>query len=304
MLGLVLLFAFAVYGHGRLAVRVQRIFRQTPLIYSRLGIPESVDLRAAFEHPRFFYLALTLAGTGLRIVLVLVLLLFFETAKPALPWLPRLVLLVPGLLLLERLACRRRKQTPIGRIEAWALWFVAGLARLVPGRRQSDEPRFDDRLATDIVTKIDGEDVFTPSQRRFLSGLLSLRRRTVRNAMVGRDRMVSVSETWSVSRAADALRNAAYARVPVVAKGSGDIIGLVHTKDLLLLLHSHQHGAFVKSVMRDVVFVPSTLRLDRLLRQFQRDRVHIAVVQDEYGETCGLITTDDIIRAALKPEPA
>ena len=74
----------------------------------------------------------------------------------------------------------------------------------------------------------------------FLSGLLGLQHRTVRQCMVPRESMVTVNRDWSVSRTARVLSDYPYARVPVSGQDRADVVGLVHTKDLVLLLHSHQ----------------------------------------------------------------
>ena len=138
-------------------------------------------------------------------------------------------------------------------------------------------------------------------QLRFLNGLVSLKNKTVAQTMVTRDRMVTVNQDWTVGRAAKAIQPTEYARIPVVGRNRREVVGVVHRKDLLLLLHSHQEATFVKNICRDVEFVPGSQRLDRLLVKFQKERVHLAVVPDEYGRAAGLITLDDILTEALKP---
>jgi CBS domain containing-hemolysin-like protein len=139
------------------------------------------------------------------------------------------------------------------------------------------------------------------AQRRFLSGLLSLKKKTVAQAMVTREHMVTVNQDWSAARAVRAVASTRYARIPVVGRNPREVVGVVHRKDLLLLLHTHQEGTFVKNVSRDVDFAPGSQRLDRLLVKFQKERIHLAVVPDEYGRAAGLITMDDILTEALAP---
>jgi CBS domain containing-hemolysin-like protein len=88
----------------------------------------------------------------------------------------------------------------------------------------------------------------------------------------------------------------------VTAASTQDITGLVHTKDLLLLWRSRQEGAFVSSALREIVYVPASLRADLALGEFQRRRVHLAAIQDEYGRTAGIVTMDAILRRALVEE--
>lgn len=296
-----LLLAGLVY-QALLTRRTRALFAETPLITSRLDLPEGIDLRPALESPRLFYFTLALSGTVLRILLALVAVLALDASGGDWPWLAALAV-VGGALALPELLVRvlDRDARPLGRALGRGMQLLAVIVERVgdgPPREEESSS-----LEGDIITSADGQEVFDPIQKRMLAGLLSLKRTPVRAAMVPRKELVVVNQDWSVSRAAKTLAPHPYARVPVV-DGRGEIVGLVHTKDLLLLLHSNQHGAFVKSVLREVAYVPANQRLDRLLRQFQRRRRHVAVVLDEYGQAAGFVTMDDILRVALEGDPA
>jgi CBS domain containing-hemolysin-like protein len=185
---------------------------------------------------------------------------------------------------------------------------VLVLSAEVPGWLRAANPRPADLSSGDEDGSTAPNDVngsaktrLDDVQSRFLSGLVSLKSKTVAQAMVPRDRMVTVNQDWSVSRAVKAIQPTEYARIPVVGRDPREVVGVVHRKDLLLLVHTHQEGTFVKNISRDVEFVPASQRLDRLLVKFQKERLHLAVVPDEYGRAAGLITMDDILTEAFAP---
>ncbi len=290
----------ALSFQSRLTVRVRHLFRRTPILFSSLDLPPDVDLREVLENPRLFYFCLAHVGTLLRILIAVVLLLTLDlpgvAGGPAVSG-----LLVLGLILLPSLIARLGyRPTPgLGRAAARTIRVVGQIVRLFPGTTATAAAEKPDRLQQEILTRVDGQEFFDADERRFLSGLLALKRTTAHQVMVPRDRMVVIDSDWSVARAARAISGSTYARLPVCERRPDEIVGLVHTKDLVLLLHAGQGGNLVKSIMREMTYVPFNQHLDRLLREFQSRRIHLAVVQDEYGKTSGLITMDDILHAAL-----
>jgi CBS domain containing-hemolysin-like protein len=104
---------------------------------------------------------------------------------------------------------------------------------------------------------------------------------------------------------------AGHTRVPVYQQDIDNIIGVLYAKDLLQHVRSEQ-AASVRETMRKPFFVPETMTLDKLLREFKARKVHLAVVLDEYGGTAGLVTIEDVLEEIVgnisdeydRPEPA
>jgi CBS domain containing-hemolysin-like protein len=304
-LSMALLLLWMLHYQARLTHQLYLMFREAPLVYSQVELPEGINLRGVAENPRLSYFALAISGMVIRILVVVLALQIFGSATMEIPLLVQGVVVVAALLAPELVA--RGQATPpqaLTRGTARVLRVVGRLVRFIPGPHLAASDPAPDPLKDAVLTHLDGQEVFDSTQQQFLGGLLGLRNRTVRQCMVPGERMVTVNGDWSVSRAARELADYSYARVPVRGQGRGDVVGLVHTKDIVLLLHSHQEGAFVKNVMRDIVYIPANMRLDRVLVQFQSRRLHIAAVQDEYGKTCGLITLDDVLREALSRKDA
>jgi magnesium and cobalt transporter len=87
-----------------------------------------------------------------------------------------------------------------------------------------------------------------------------------------------------------------HSRFPVMDEDREKIVGILLAKDLLRLAAQDDHTQFdIKEFMRPTVFVPESKRLNVLLREFRRSRVHMAIVADEYGGVAGLVTIEDVI---------
>ncbi|MCU7882964.1 MAG: CBS domain-containing protein, partial [Candidatus Thiodiazotropha sp. (ex Lucinoma annulata)] len=88
----------------------------------------------------------------------------------------------------------------------------------------------------------------------------------------------------------------AHSRLPVIGEDIDEILGLLLSKDLLHFFQHHHQVVFdVQKVMREVLFVPGTMRLNQLLKQLKINRNHMAIVVDEYGSTAGFITLEDLL---------
>lgn len=117
----------------------------------------------------------------------------------------------------------------------------------------------------------------------------------VREVMVPRPDVVTIDRHASID---DFVRMAAlegFSRIPVVGEGIDDIVGLMIVKDLLPFLTDGRPPPRVEEVMRPIDFVPETKPVSELLREMQVSKAHLAVVVDEYGDTAGIVTIEDLL---------
>jgi len=114
--------------------------------------------------------------------------------------------------------------------------------------------------------------------------------------MTPRTDIVSIESSASADEARALVASSGHSRIPA-AKGNIDtIVGILYAKDLLeRACGTGGDGLRVRDLMRPPLFVPETKQLDELLREFQGDKVHMAVVLDEYGGTAGLVTIEDVV---------
>jgi CBS domain containing-hemolysin-like protein len=113
--------------------------------------------------------------------------------------------------------------------------------------------------------------------------------------MTPRIAIVALPATATFDEAIDAFVEQGHSRVPVYETSVDEIVGILYAKDLLPFLKSGGDRPALRSLLRTPVFVPESMTIDDLLHEFQRRKVHIAIVLDEYGGTAGLLTIEDLL---------
>jgi CBS domain containing-hemolysin-like protein len=113
--------------------------------------------------------------------------------------------------------------------------------------------------------------------------------------MVPRIDIVATQASAQVRDALDRIIDSGHSRIPVYDGSIDNVTGVVYAKDLLRHLRDGSQDAPVAPLAREPSFVPETKKVDELLHEMQTNRVHLAIVVDEYGGTAGLITIEDLI---------
>jgi putative hemolysin len=112
--------------------------------------------------------------------------------------------------------------------------------------------------------------------------------------MTPRTQMVALPADLSLDEAADRVAQTGRSRYPVYGESLDDIVGTVHAKDVLRALRAGGEGG-VQSVLRAPLFVPGSREVEDVLADMKRQKVHLAIVLDEYGGTAGLVTMEDLL---------
>ncbi len=128
-----------------------------------------------------------------------------------------------------------------------------------------------------------------------LEGVLSVADMQVRDIMVPRSQMVFVERDEPADRLVELVVESGHSRFPVIGEDRDQILGILLAKDLLRLQTAGDEPFQIREYMRPVVFVPESKRLNVLLKEFRLSHNHIAMVVDEYGGVCGLVTIEDVI---------
>ncbi|MBC9944007.1 HlyC/CorC family transporter [Leucobacter sp. cx-328] len=169
--------------------------------------------------------------------------------------------------------------------------------RVAPGRDGAARIRDEQQLLS-VVDQAAEQAVLEDDDRDLIHSIVELNDTYVREVMVPRIDMVTVSADQSVREALEAQLSSRHSRLPVVGGDTDDIVGVVHLRDaskFVLRRPDEAEASPVTRITKAPVFVPELQRADRLLRQMQAESNHLAFVVDEYGGISGLVTLEDLI---------
>ena len=138
--------------------------------------------------------------------------------------------------------------------------------------------------------------VIDPYSRSVIEGVMQVESLTVRDVMVPRSKMIMIDSESSTSELLQIMVSSYHSRFPIHNKEQDSIIGMVLAKDLLSHFAQDDNDEFnYREYLRDALSVPESKPLGALLREFQQNKSHMAIVMDEYGEFAGLVTLEDVI---------
>ena len=159
-----------------------------------------------------------------------------------------------------------------------------------------DEESFEEDIRT-IVSEGHREGLLEEDAREMIEGVIELGDADVSQIMTPRTDMLSIPASLSWEEMLDQVIHAGHTRIPVYGRNRDDILGILHTKDLLpeLTRGPGQRADHWTKLLRQPVFVPETKPIDALLQELQHGRNHMVVVLDEYGGVSGLVTMEDVL---------
>lgn len=158
--------------------------------------------------------------------------------------------------------------------------------------------------AADIMTKDDvqnlmeygGEEgVLEEDEKQMINSIFEFGDTSAKEIMVPRVDMKAVEDDVTFNELLEFLRDNSFSRIPVYNESIDNIIGILYLKDLLTYLDKKNEEIDISELVREVTFIPESKDIGDLLKQFQKEKIHIAIVVDEYGGTAGMITLEDII---------
>lgn len=140
------------------------------------------------------------------------------------------------------------------------------------------------------------EGVLEEEEKEMIESIFEFGDTKVLEVMIPRTEMVCIGVNTKLEDILLLIAKAGHSRIPVYEGRIDNIVGLLYIKDLLKFWGEHQGKELIlKDFMRQPYFVPETKMVNELLRDFQRNRIHMAIVVDEYGGTAGLVTMEDLI---------
>jgi CBS domain containing-hemolysin-like protein len=168
---------------------------------------------------------------------------------------------------------------------------------ITPGRGFRDGPFSSEVELRELVDMAEERGVVESGERQMIHSVFELGDTIAREVMVPRTEVVWIERTKTVRQALALALRSGFSRLPVMGENVDDVVGVVYLKDLVRRSQNgaDSRGPKVEEVMRPPTFVPESKPVDELLRDMQAQRIHIAIVVDEYGGFAGLVTIEDIL---------
>ena len=132
-------------------------------------------------------------------------------------------------------------------------------------------------------------------EREMIHGVVELADTEVKEIMLPRPDMVCVDQNSSLDQMRELVKKSGHSRIPIYKENIDNITGIIHVKDLFLKETQGKKITNLSQLARKAYFIPETKKIDELLKEFKRDKNHMAIVVDEYGGTAGLVTLEDIL---------
>jgi len=148
------------------------------------------------------------------------------------------------------------------------------------------------RHAIDLTTPSSEEE---KEEQDILKGIVNFSNITVRSIMRARVDVAAVEMNMPFEELVELIQERNYSRMPVYEENLDQVRGVLHIKDLLPYLRQADPQVDLSQIMRDAYFVPESKKIDALLEEFKSQRIHMAVVVDEFGGTAGIVTLEDVI---------
>jgi len=165
---------------------------------------------------------------------------------------------------------------------------------LIPGRALPKGPFVTEEELRETLGGVEEEEV-EGEEQELIHSVFEFGDTVVREVMVPRIDMVAMPATSTVDEALDTIVGAGYSRIPIYEGDTDNITAVLYAKDLLKRMQELERDQPVSALGRAPLFVPEQKKVAELLRDMQQERIHMAIVVDEYGGTAGLVTIEDVI---------
>lgn len=178
----------------------------------------------------------------------------------------------------------------------WLASSLIGLSNVIlPGKGRRKGPYLSDEEIVQFATEALEAKVIDEHERDMIESVLELGDTLVREVMVPRPEMVTVSGDTPLDDAIDLALRRGLTRMPVHDGDADDIASVFNIKDALRRVREGQGGDTVASVAAPVLLVPELIAVNRVLPQMRHARTHMAIAFDEHGGTAGLVTMEDLL---------
>src|SRR2546428_2707633 len=224
-----------------------------------------------------------------------------------------LVVLVACEITPKTLALQRAERVALrmARLVSWATWLMRPIVfvltsltrlilRMLGGKAQVRGPFVTEEELKMLVSVGEEEGVLEEEEREMIHGIFEMGDMRVREVMVPRTDLVAIEVNEPVEKAVDLVTKHGHTRIPVYEGNLDHIVGVLYAKDLLRAVVRGEQKT-LRDIARKPYFTPESNKVQDVLRDLRKNRVHMAIVVDEYGGTAGAVTIEDIIEEIVGP---
>ena len=155
----------------------------------------------------------------------------------------------------------------------------------------------DDKFKKEIIDLIsstsDSSGVAKLEEKKIFNNLLKVHKKTVDDVMVPRGEIIFIDEKIDKENLIKIINKEAHSRMPVVKEELENCLGMVHIKDLFKKINNKSFN--IKSLLREVIYIPSATPVFNLLQKMKKQNIHLAIVMDEFNSVTGLVTIEDLV---------
>ena len=188
---------------------------------------------------------------------------------------------------------------PVDRLSRFlgpVLWMVTLVSRAMTGGRAARAPYLTEEELITALHVSEEAGVIEEQEHQMIHGIIEIGDKTVREIMIPRTDIVAVDKDAQLRDIVKLFKEFRHTRMPVYEENIDHVIGLIHTKDLLLYYTRSTSEKFdMVKVLRPIEFTPEQKKVDELLNEMRTKKQHMVIVVDEYGGTAGLVTLEDLL---------
>ncbi|MDX9791689.1 MAG: hemolysin family protein [Candidatus Kapabacteria bacterium] len=171
--------------------------------------------------------------------------------------------------------------------------FESLLQKFLDSKPESADYNSEEELRQ-LIEESAGAGNIEEDESKLIENIFEFKETTVKQVMTPRKNIVAVSDDWSENEILETVALEGYSRYPVFMNNIDSIRGILHSKDLVALM-MNKKLIVMNDIIRPVIFVNEDKYIDELLREFQKTKIQMAVVLDNFGGTSGIITMEDIL---------
>jgi putative hemolysin len=176
------------------------------------------------------------------------------------------------------------------------LWAVTIVSRALTGGRAARAPYLTEQELLTLLHVSEEQGVIEEQEHQMIHGIIEIGDKTVREIMVPRTDIVAIEKKAPLKEIVKVFKEHRHTRLPVFDIDIDHVVGLMHTKDLLLYYTLSTNQEFdIEKLLRPIKFIPEQKKVDELLHEMRTEKVHMMIVLDEYGGTAGLVSLEDVI---------